>query len=194
MSIKRLKDFHLDTFLKDSNYKIPNKKLIISDLLMVPYDDSDESRYPAFMRGSYELIKNFKQDHPTIDVQPIYDDDVKLSSVVFNDISFYLGSFIMTSIIAPLFVAWLYDKWKKNFSDNEDAKINININIYDKEDDFSTVFTHKENFKHFHDEFIPQIKEYSDLKKSNQVSSFDDKYLGNKINIKKWFIVALLLH
>lgn len=184
MKIERLNDFNIEAFLDKVKYKLPKELLEKSDLLLLPYIEAEDENYPAFMRGSYELIKDFKLNHNDLEIQPIYEENITPGQMVFNDISLYLGSFIVTSLVAPLFVNWLYDKWKKNFKNDNDVKINININIYDKGDKFATVFSHSDSVKEFNETLIPKIKEYSDLKNNNNISQFDDKYIGSKVDKK----------
>lgn len=50
------------------NYHLPQESLIDFDLLLIPYDSTDEKHYTAFMVGTYRLSKSFKLDYPELNV------------------------------------------------------------------------------------------------------------------------------
>lgn len=180
--ITRITNFSIKSHLENINYGIPCDNLIESDLLLLPFRFEKTNSPPAFLIGSYDRLLRFKDDYKSFNVQPVFNVDVKPNFVVFNDINIYLGTFIATSIIAPIFVNWLSAMIISN--NNKDVNINIVINVYDKGDDICTRFKHYDNIDNFRKNYVKEIEEYSYLKKQGKVKTFDEKYLGKTIDLE----------
>ena len=184
-AIARFSQFTLEEFLTREEYRIEKDKLTSADLLLVPYGNTEEGEYPSFMMGAYDLAKEFQQEHSKINVQPIYADSIQPLSVVFNDTSIYLGSLILTSVLAPIFVNWVSGRFQNKKRGKEKVDIHITINIYDKGDSFSTSFLHSGSIETMKSEYIPKISEYSDLKRRGKLDQFDGKYLRKSLDEKR---------
>jgi len=56
-NIQRIENFSLEKYLEQIDYKIPQKELIVSDLLLIPYGPTNKDRYPAFVPENTILQK-----------------------------------------------------------------------------------------------------------------------------------------
>lgn len=178
--ITRIRNFSIESYLENTRYGAAHSALVESDLLLLPYAYAEPSTPPAFLIESYDRIIRFKDEYKQYKVQPIFSNADKPNLIVFNGTSIYLGSFIITSILAPIFVNWLSSK----IAAKDGEKVNITIIIYDKGEDECTRFEHNEDIKHFQNVYVKRIDEYSSLKKIGKLNAFDEKYLGKTIDFK----------
>jgi len=180
--IKYHNNFELRNIIENYPFNLPNQQLYESDLLLLPTNYGDVDHRPSFMIGTYELVIRFKEENPDYKIQPIYSESEEILKTVFCDINFYIGSFILTSIIAPIFVNWLYDKWKKKNTEKENINIYINVIIHDKKDNFSTEFISKKSIECFKNEYISTIETYCHLKNKSKLNDFIENYKANIID------------
>lgn len=145
-----------------------------ADILIVPQISHLNYEYPTFPQATIELFNKLKKDLNKCKVELCWGDN-EYKEIALYGIIFSIGQFIISSVVVPLFVSYIYDVIKDRIKKERDSKVEVRFKMNIIEGNIKKQISYSGPAKEFESMLNKGLKQIQPEYKNNLLQHQEDK-------------------